>query len=762
MRIFACGFLLGICGIYAFSRIPNLYLLSAISLLMIAIYLWQSQHITRFFVAISLGLLWVMLFVHHYQQDQIPSKLESKTLTVTGYVASIPVPNSKIQRFTFAIKTINQQTHVLLAQLSWYQSGKARSIHVGEQWQLHVRLKKPHGFANPGGFDYEKYLFAHRIHATGYVVNRANNHLLSSHWYHYPLGRLRAYFFNQIYQQLKNEPLADLIPALTIGYRQTMTQQQWQILQNTGTAHLMAISGLHIGMIASLFFFLISYLCRFLPRLLLRYPTKVIAAVGAIIAALIYSMMAGFSLPTQRAFIMVSVFFLALVCRRQLISWHGFAWALFLVLLIDPLAVLSASFWLSFTAVAVIIHALSGRLKPPAKWQVILKMQFILLIGLLPLSLLIFQKTALSAPLVNLIAIPWVGFIVVPASLLGCFVVAFAPTLAHWLWLLAVKNLQYLWKLLTILAAHPLLVWHHTITPIALFFALLTAFIMLLPKGFPGKIAVVFLCLPVIAISSHHPKQGQALFTLLDVGQGLSAVVETARHTLVFDTGAKFSPTFNAGDSVLIPFLRNKHIKTIDVLMISHLDNDHNGGTSALLRQIPVKKIYSSIPNSIKPNNLVCQRGQQWQWDGIHFQVLFPINVSKKNCGNNCSCVLKISVGKQSVLLTGDIEKSAEKTLLDNSQATLASSILVAPHHGSKTSSTPAFIQAVNPKFVLFPVGYRNRFHFPAASVVQRYRDIGAKLFSTDHCGAISFKLGERLLQAECYREINKKLWDNL
>jgi len=373
------------------------------------------------------------------------------------------------------------------------------------------------------------------------------------------------------------------------------------------------------------------------------------------------------------------------------------------------------------------------------------------------LLLVFFQQVSLISPLANFIAIPWVSFIIVPLILVSVLVMSFSPWLAVQLLNYATINLNFLFACLQELANLPFATISHAKPSLsALLFAVIAVLLLLTPKGIPGRHLAIILLLPLLFVTQKQLKEGEFRVNLLDVGQGLATVVQTAQHLLVFDTGAKYSENFNMGKVVILPYLQGIGVSKIDRLIISHGDNDHIGGMQALIDNIAIGDIYSSINDeNMKP----CFAGQQWQWDGVKFKFLSP-REPRFNSRNNNSCVLKIESTNGSALLTGDIEARAERRLVNDFAGDLKSDVLIAPHHGSKTSSTEVFLQWVNPKWILIPVGYRNRFHFPNAKVLQRYQHQGRKWFSTAKGGALEVFMTQEGQKLIIYRETFGKYWN--
>jgi len=512
------------------------------------------------------------------------------------------------------------------------------------------------------------------------------------------------------------------------------------VLQKTGTSHLLAISGLHVGMVAGLVFFIARQGWSLLgdPQ---RWPAPRVAAACSIIAALAYALLAGFQVPAQRALVMVSLWMLAVMWTGRPDPWRVWSLALLAVLLMDPFSVAAPGFWLSFAAVALICQLSLGRHGQIGRLRRLLGVQFGLLLGLAPLQWLLFQQLSISAPFANLIAIPWIGLLVVPVMLAGMLLLPLSSVVGDWLLSLSAYSLSILWWLLEQLAGLPVNLWQSPAVSAGwmLLFGL-GIVIVLLPGAFRLAPVGIMLLLPVFWLQPERPARGDVWFTLLDVGQGLAAVAETSNHVLVYDSGPAFRSGFNTGDAVLVPYLVNQGYRHIDRLVISHADNDHIGGAHSLFERMDIFSISSGEPGEFDwAQSKQCLAGQRWVWDQVQFEYLAPFTAGE---GNNSSCVLRIETAAGRVLLlTGDIERSVERQLLEQHARRLAADILVAPHHGSRTSSTDGFVNAVHPEYVLFPVGYRNRFGFPKPDVLARYREIGARTLDTATDGAVSIRL---------------------
>lgn len=710
------------------------------------------------------GFLWCLWSAQQILAVGLPVELEGRDLVLTGQVAGLPESQERRTRFLFDVSQLSvdgeRQHWPARIRLNWY-GGSRPVLQPGETWRLQVRLKRPFGFRNPGGFDYERWLFAQRIRATGYVRQPQQRLEARPVAWRYRLDRARQQLSTVLQQRLSGQA-GSLFAALTVGDRRGIEPSTWEALRVTGTAHLLAISGMHIGLLAALVFWLARRLWPLAgERALLWLPAPRAAALLATLAALGYAALAGFSVPTQRALVMLAVVMLALWRLRPLMPGRTLAWAALAVLLLDPLAVLAAGFWLSFAAVALILYALGGRriTSRAAQW---LRIQAWITLGLSPLLIAWFQQVSLVAPLANLVAIPLVSLLVVPLALLATIGLAVLPDQAAGLLLAGVGTLlDGLLLVLRHLAAWPASHWPIGASGLAVLLLLTLGLLVLLsPRGLPGRYLAPVLCLPLLLGAAPRPASGQAWLTLLDVGQGLAATIQTRSHLLVFDTGPRYSAQFDTGAAVVVPYVRHSGYRAIDILVISHGDNDHRGGLDSVRAALPIRRLYSSVPEQLADTGARrCAAGQQWQWDGVRFEFLAPRADSR--AGNDASCVLRVEAGGQVALLSGDIEQAGERQLLRHQPAKLPASILVAPHHGSLTSSTRPFVAAIRPEYVLYPVGYRNRYRFPRPKVVARYADLGARQYRVDEQGALRFVLGTRdgPRKLFSYRELRRRYW---
>lgn len=759
MQIRAIAFLAGILLLQSFATLPSLYVTLVTPLLLALVVRYPSL---RFSIWIVAGFLWAWFQAGQYLQQRLPDALQGVDIQLRGEIVSIPDSDTRRTRFTFLphwhSRTTEWPAHCKL-RLSWYGQVHERLI-PGQSWQLMVRLKQPNGYRNPGGADYEAWLYQRDFCATGYVRNDPGNALLGQR---YTIQRLRYELLSRMHRILSESEFAGLISALTLGVREQISTNQWDVLSITGTNHLMAISGLHIGIMAGLFFWITRWLWSRFPFLVIHIPATKIAACFAIAAAILYALLAGFSIPTQRALIMVVVTMLAVLLDRTSRPSMVLAYALLLVLVMDSKAVLSPGFWLSFSAVAILLFGMTGYTGRKEGWRNWGRAQWVVALGLLPLTLFLFQQASLISPFANMIAIPWVGFIVVPIALTGTALLTVYVPLADGLLHFAHALLEILWVMLEGLSRIPLARFEQYAPELwSLIAAALGVLLLLAPAGLAvRKMGLVFL-LPLGLNPPPVPVHGEFWLTLLDVGQGLATVIQTENHVLVYDTGPGFSEQFDTGAAVVVPYLRKTGVRRIDTLIISHGDNDHIGGFESVYTRYPVAKLYSGVAEKLqKYSAMPCHSGQGWEWDGVQFEILHP-PIQGGFTKNDVSCVLRIHSTGGSALLTGDIHRRSEKYMLETLPGDLHADILVAPHHGSKSSSSGEFIDRVDPRYVLFPTGYRNRFHHPNARVLLRYKKRGPGLYTSAEHGAIIIHVHPEygIQDPLTYRQHNRHYWN--
>ncbi len=770
MRAFAPGLLIGAYALQQQAVLPALLWLVGLALLA-ALLLCCAKRYARYryllvlISGIAVGFAWAAWRADARLAVSLPQALEGQDLQVTGVIDSLPDDAGRGIRFYFAtekaLQADQQAVHIpARIALGWYASDTQDYpvVHPGERWQFTLRLQRPHGNANPFVFDYEAWLLAEGVRATGYV--RPGTHSRLDAFVSSPgtlINLLRDQLRQRIVQALPDRPYRGVIVALVVGDQRAIDAADWTIFNRTGIGHLISISGLHITMIAALCAALIQALWRrsFFTRanLPLYLPAQKASAAAGLAAALIYVALAGFGIPAQRTLIMLAVVALALWSGRIAAVSQILAIAIATVILFDPWAVMWPGFWLSFLAIACIVFVSAGRFgnMSTGRWQNLQSAahsQYAVTLGLLPISILLFGQVSVVSPLANAVAIPLVSFLVTPLSLLGS--VAPAP-LCVWLLQCSHALMAMLAQWLEWISGLPFAVWHAP-QPDALTFGLALAGMiwLLAPRGWPCRWLGLLTWLPIMTATPAAPLKG-IWITAWDIGQGNAVLIETATHRLLYDTGLVYSGTSDAATRVMLPYLHARGITRLDGLMISHSDTDHSGGAMSMLKNIDIGWVSSSLPPSHQivthaPNHHVCATGQSWAWDGVQFEVLQPEIDSYAVASlkpNARSCALKITYEGKAVLLTGDIESAQERALLERLPARLRADVLLAPHHGSGTSSTLPFLEAVAPSVAVFQVGYRNRYHHPKPEVFARYQALGIQRLRTDESGALQIVIDE-------------------
>ena len=736
------------------------------------------------------GFGYAALRAEHRLADALPYAWEQRDLQVRGVVDSLPQHSADATRFAFAVEEV-APPHAIVphrVSLAWFapdarERGAARDrvpgalpeVHAGERWTLSVRLKRPHGAVNPHGFDLEAWLLERDLRATGYVrdtpppipvaafAGRAGD----------VIERARETIRARIRATLGDTETAGVLTALAIGDQAAISDAQWQVFNRTGVTHLISISGLHVTVFAALAGLATLSIARRSSRLTSRIPARKVATLAGALAAWGYVLLAGAEVPAMRTLLMLAVAAAGLWLNRPGTAAIVWLWSLAAVVIVDPWAPLAPGFWLSFGAVGLLLYACGARLRAGGARRSLLvrarhalreatHAQWVVTLGLVPGTLAWFQQVSLVAPLANAIAIPLVTFGVVPLALAG-IVLPF-----DFAWRIADAMLSRLLGWLAALSAWPMAA-ASSFAPAGWTVAAAIAGVLWIfaPRGVPGRLLGVVLMLPMVLLAPPAPAQGGLRVVVLDVGQGLATLVATARHALLYDAGPRYR-SGDAGSRLVVPFLRAAGVARLDRLIVSHADSDHSGGVASVLAALPVAGVMSSMALAAPtgrplPPSSRCVAGERWEWDGVVFEILHPAASAyddAKRKTNDLSCVLAVTSAAGRVLFTADIEARSEKEILARGASRLAADVLVVPHHGSLTSSTPAFVAAVAPRIAAVTAGYLNPFGHPRPDVLARYRAAGIAVARTDLDGALAFELapGERLATT-AERERRRRYW---
>ncbi|BCL75937.1 DNA internalization-related competence protein ComEC/Rec2 [Jeongeupia sp. HS-3] len=743
------AFVAGVCLLQRLSTLPALWpaLLVIAVACALAIAFARLRVLAYALIAAALGFGYADYRAQLRLAERLPAALEQQTIVADGYIADLPQQSRFGWRFNFVVQASDTAGLPRRVQVNSY--GKTLQPHAGERWRLTLRPKRPHGLANPGGFDLERWLLGENIGATASVKSAERQ---AGHAWQASINRLREALRNRLQMQLGDAPYRGVVIALAIGDQGGVPKDQWQRFATTGVTHLISVSGLHITLWATLLGALVNTGWRRVPWLVARVPAQRAALVAGVLAALGYSLLSGLSVPTQRTLLMLLIAAIGL--------WRGhssaplFTWLLALatVVLVDPFAVLSVGFWLSFLTVGALLFACANTLGKAAPWRSWISAQWAATLASFPVLALVFQQLPVISPIANALAIPLVSMIVTPLALVGLLDPSGTlPWLAERAFALTDRYLQ-LCALAPVLsmAAPPTWAW----LPAAL-----GVLLWLAPRGLPGRWYAPVLLLPLIAAAPPPLAEGHFRATVIDIGQGLAVLVQTGSHTLLYDSGP---PT--ASDRALLPLLRAQGITRLDTLMISHNDNDHSGGAEAVLRALAVGELHSTLPAGHPARAPIgntphrdCIAGQSWHWDGVRFDVLWPAAGATFRNDNAGSCTLRISSADgHALLLAGDLGRNEEIDLV--SQGLAETAIVVAPHHGSRSSSSQMLIDATRPQWVVFSAGYLNRFRHPHPSIVDRYDNAEAGILRTDNDGAVTFDVGKDI-QVRRWREQYRPYW---
>ncbi len=727
-------------------------------------------------ILLILGAIWGTLWGQSLLDRTLPEALIKQDVWASGTVQGLPRQQVRALRFRLDIDALEYKSQAYAFSgsvlINWYKPFP--ELKPGQRWRLKLRLKPASGSLNPGGFIYEQWLFSQGIRATGYVRDAQSAALLEepapAHLFNQLRGQIERFINTQALQY------GGLLNALAVGVRTGISEQQWQVFRDTGTAHLIAISGLHIGMVAAIAYFMGQWFWRYSFLVYTQYPAQKSGRILAILAAIAYAALAGFSLPTLRALLMLLAYFSLQYLRRNPGTLFSLGLVLLVVLVFNPLAPLGSGLWLSFSAVAAI--ALAVRVEPATnrefdadrvslthgevlgRWfRAWWRIQWAVFIGLLPLTIFFFQQVSMVSLLANLIAIPIIASLVVPLILLAlvCLLIGL-PFISAQLLALADSLLGWLWLPLEWLSGLPFSIWRSATPALWAILCCAIGAIILLKARTGGVRLVGALGFLSLFVDYRVPmEEGAFRAHVLDVGQGLAVVIETGHHSLLYDAGVKYRSGFDIGNAVINPFLRQQNITSLNAVVASHDNLDHVGGMPSVLAKHPTARRYSSA--GFFAGSEPCISGSNWQWDGVRFRFLLP---APDNTGtdNNDSCVLLIESDFGSVLLTGDIEHEAEKRLLKLAADDVRGvDVLLVPHHGSRTSSTEEFVQVIKPGLAVVSAGYLNRFKHPHPQVVNRYAVRNIPLMNTANSGWIRIDFDQLGVNATPWRSVYKRYW---
>jgi len=725
--------------------------------------------------AVALGTVaWSVLNVGWVAADRLHPGLSGQDITIVGTICEFPRAAGDVHRFVLHVARDPAGARLpARVSLSWYDPPAGVRPAAGERWRLKVRLKPPRGTRNPGAFDFERWVFVRGIGATGYVRRSLLNRQLDRRAMPCPLIAVRRHLASGVEAVSEPDwPLRYLL-ALSVGAQHRLQADDWGLLRRTGTVHLMAISGLHIGLVAGLMLLVGRFLGRLALRAGLACAPLDVGRVSALVGATAYAALAGFTVPTTRALVMVAAWALLAMARRGVTPWQMLGAAGIAVLWWEPFAPHNAGFWLSFGAVSVLLLASMAVVTRPAgvatlavrgrvRALQLVRAQVALSLGLAPLTLWFFGEISLIAPLANLLVIPVFTGLIVPLTLLGTLCQAVSPWLGKPPLAAAAWLMQAVLDGLALLDSWPGSVWRTALPGTLWVIAIALGILALIwPRPLMGR---WFALLPLLAVLAGAADRSPPPLRLvvMDVGQGLAVLVQTPRYALLYDAGPRYR-TGDAGQAVVIPVLRHFGVDRLDTIVVSHGDADHAGGVRSVLDAFPNARLLATA--AVLPGirrRQTCRAGLRWLIDGVRFAVLHPqaSGTGRVVDDNNHSCVLSIRLGEMSILLPGDIERAAEALLLRH-ETPGPFSIVVAPHHGSATSSSAAFVDATRPGIVIFSTGFGNRWRFPAQAVEARWREHTACLLNTAVTGALAFEFDAtgRLVRQTAARVVGRRVW---
>lgn len=752
----AIGLLAGAVAVHLLPGLPPVWL--SLALAVIALILLCLPRTGRWPTWFVLGFAWNLACAAMALEQQLPVDLHGRDFEVIGHVRGLPAVQEGSTRFEFVIEsaTLDGEAVALqgLSRLNWYDD--APLLAACSRWQLRLRLRPPRGLVNPGGLDGERSAALRGVVATGYVRNGGQNRPLAASGGPC-IDAWRQDIATAIAQRFQHAQSSGLLRALAVGDQQAIADADWQVLRATGISHLIAISGLHVGMFAAFGALLARLAWKAWPRLTLRIPGPLLEAPVAMACAFGYGLLAGMGVPTIRTLLMIAIALLARYARRASSVVQALALAATAIVLWDPLALLSAGFWLSFAGVAILLAVTRPIGTKHVLWRELPRVQLVLSLALLPMTIWFFGQGSLIGPLANLLAVPWVSFLVVPLTVAGSLLIVDLPAIGGPLLDLADVLLRALWHVMQWMAALPSAQVHFAAMPIWAFALALVGIIwILMPRGVPARALGVLLLLPLLVPIRHPPAAAGFEVWMFDVGQGLAVLVRTAGHTVLYDAGPRYPSGFDLGDAVVIPSLHALGIERLDRMILSHGDSDHAGGAAAVQRAFPEAVIESGEPARLAIAADACRDGESWRWDDVDFRV---VAVTAAVDSNDRSCVLVVSGSAGSLLLTGDATARVEAAIAARIGPLRHPLLMSVPHHGSKTASSAAFLDALDPQLALLSSGYHNHFGHPHADVLARLRERSIPLLNTADAGYLHVRFASAGYVARSGRDESRAWW---
>lgn len=772
MYVNVLAFTLGVCLLQQCARLPSAtesWLLAGAGLVFVALDRCLAGRRTGALLltlACALaGFGWAAMRAEWRLAEALPGELEGRDVSVIGVVDALPEITERGVRFWLRVEQSAEGLPSRL-ELNWYRErreGEPRPplLAPGQRWQLVVRLRRPHASLNPHAPDREARWLEQGVRATGYVRSREPYALLTSEvgGWRVDIERVRATLRQGFEAHAGGSPWNGLMIALTLGDQQSVPEEQWELFRRTGIVHLVVVSGMHITLMGAFGGLMAGGLWR-RTRLALVLPAQKFAVLAGFALATGYALLAGFGIPVQRSLLMLATIAACLLLDRRVAPTRILALALLVVVAADPWAVLAPGFWLSFGAVAILLMIALGERRDSSWLRAAVHAQLAINLAMIPLLLVFFQQFSLVSPLANLVAVPLLSFVVMPLCLVFA-AIPLPPLLA-----LAQGLTDLLMIFINWLGAFGLAVWQQAAAPPLLLLAAGAGCLwLLLPRGTPGRLAALLALVPALAWQAPRPPPGAFELTVLDVGQGLAVHLRTAAHELLFDAGPAW-PGGDSGERSVLPYLRAEGVGALDLLVLSHDDSDHSGGADSVLAGLPVA---SRVTEALDPRRASgdgewqsCSEGGAWNWDGVRFRWLNPPADGTGRAGrdgNHRSCVLGVEGDAGRALLAADIEASTEKRLTETHADALRADLVLAPHHGSRTSSSAVFVGATGARAVIYSVGYRSQFGHPHPEVWARWAAAGATGFRTDSQGAIRARFAEGRIDLLSEREVRARYW---